>query len=156
MEDNKEQENVAQPESKPENNEEAASQKSEEKKIDDKKTNPKNAKTEGEQKPVKDEAIKESSALINPLDPAKLGILNEVSIAVTIEVGRAQMKIKDLLNLTKGSVIELDKSAGDPVDIFANGKLISIGNIITVNGKYCVRLTSVPENKAVEGEASAK
>ena len=80
------------------------------------------------------------------MDPGKLGILSDVSILLTIEVGRAHIKIRDLLNLTKGSVLELDKLAGDPVDIYANGKLISTGNIITANGKYCVRLTSIPEN----------
>ncbi|MFZ2315443.1 MAG: FliM/FliN family flagellar motor switch protein [Gammaproteobacteria bacterium] len=78
-------------------------------------------------------------------DPNKLGILNDVSILLTIEIGRAQIKIKDLLNLTKDSVIDLNKIAGEPVDVYANGKLISKGNIITANGKYCVRLTSIPE-----------
>jgi flagellar motor switch protein FliN/FliY len=84
-----------------------------------------------------------SSSLL--FDPNKMGILNEVNIVLTIEVGRAQIKIKDLLSLTKDSVIDLNKSAGDPVDVYANGKLISQGNIITVNGKYCVRLTAIPE-----------
>lgn len=79
-------------------------------------------------------------------DPNKLGILNDVSILLTIEIGRTQIKIRDLLNLTKDSIVELNKLAGDPVDIYANGKLISKGNIITANGKYCVRLTSIPKN----------
>lgn len=92
----------------------------------------------------------------NLFDPKKLGILNDVSILLTIEVGRTQMKIRDLLSLTKGSVIELNKLAGDPVDIYANGKLISIGNIITANGKYCVRLTSIPENNELGVQADGK
>lgn len=78
-------------------------------------------------------------------DPSKLGILSDVSIVLTIEIGRAQIKIRDLLNLTKDSIIDLNKLAGEPVDIYANGKLISKGNIITANGKYCVRLTSIPD-----------
>lgn len=78
-------------------------------------------------------------------DPNKLGILNDVTIMLTIEIGRAQIKIRDLLNLTKDSIIDLNKLAGEPVDIYANGKLISRGNIITANGKYCVRLTAIPE-----------
>ena len=77
-------------------------------------------------------------------DPNKLGILNDVSVTITIEIGRTQIKIRDLLNLTKDSIIDLNKLAGEPVDVFANGKLISKGNIITANGKYCVRLMSVP------------
>jgi flagellar motor switch protein FliN/FliY len=92
----------------------------------------------------------------NLFDPNKLGMLNDVSIALTIEVGRAQIKIRDLLNLSKGSIIELDKSAGDPVDIYANGKLISIGNIITANGKYCVRLMSIPDNHEMRVEQNGK
>ena len=67
--------------------------------------------------------------------------LTRFEIGITIEVGRAEIKVKDLLNLTKNSIIELDKNAGDPVDIYANGKLISRGNIITVNGKYFVKVT---------------
>ena len=79
------------------------------------------------------------------LDPSNLGILNDVSINLTIEIGRAQMKIRDLLSLSKDSIIDLNKSAGEPVDIYANGRLIAKGNIITANGKYCVRLTSVSD-----------
>ena len=69
--------------------------------------------------------------------------LNDIYVSLTIEIGRAQIKISDLLNLTKGSVIELNKLAGEPVDVYANGKLISTGNIITANGKYCIRFASV-------------
>ena len=89
--------------------------------------------------------VKTEAPAKNLFDPNKLGILNEVNITLTIEVGRATLKIKDLLALTKDSILDLNKPAGDPVDIYANGKLISQGNIVTVNGKYCVRLTSIPE-----------
>lgn len=105
-------------------------------------------------KSVKDtiDKISEQSMLDSPpktgealFDPNKLGILNDVSIVLTIEIGRAQIKIKDLLNLAKDSIIDLNKLAGEPVDIYANGKMIAKGNIITANGKYCVRLTSISE-----------
>ncbi len=92
----------------------------------------------------------------NLFDPNKMGILNDVSILLTIEVGRAQIKIRDLLNLTKGSIIELNKLAGDPVEIYANGKLISTGTIITANGKYCVRLISIPENNKMGAKQNGK
>ena len=84
------------------------------------------------------------NTLFNPND---LGILNDVSITLSIEIGRAQIKIRDLLNLAKDSIIDLNKMAGEPVDIYANGKLISKGNIITANGKYCVRLLSIPKTE---------
>lgn len=82
----------------------------------------------------------EKKRIINPDDSS---FLNDISVTLSIEVGRAQIKIRDLLNLTKDSIVDLNKNAGDPVDIYANGKLISRGNIITANGKYCVRLMSV-------------
>jgi flagellar motor switch protein FliN len=80
-----------------------------------------------------------------------LEFLNDVSITISIEVGRTRMKLRDLLRLNKDSIIELDKLATEPVDIFANDKLIARGNIITVNGKYCVRLISLPEVKSKNG-----
>lgn len=89
-------------------------------------------------------------------DPNKMGILNDVNIALTIEIGRAQIKIRDLLNLTKGSIIELNKLSGEPVEVYANGKLISLGEIITVNGKYCVRLSSFKDNVQMGAKANGK
>ena len=89
-------------------------------------------------------------------DATRLGILNDVAISLTIEVGKAQIKLRDLLNLSRGSVIELNKSAGDPVDVYANGKLISTGNIITANGKYCVRLVSISEHGKAEVHSDGK
>jgi flagellar motor switch protein FliN/FliY len=80
-------------------------------------------------------------------DPLKMDILHDVSVTITIEIGRAKIKIKDLLELTKGSVIELDKMAGEPVDVYANGKLIAVGNIIKSNEKYCVKLLSIHNAK---------
>lgn len=77
------------------------------------------------------------------LNPHDMEFLNDVKITLTIEVGRTQLKIRELLSLTKDSIIDLNKNAGEPVEIYANGRLISRGNIITANGKYCVRLTSV-------------
>ncbi len=89
-------------------------------------------------------------------DASKLGILNEVYISLSIEIGRAQIKIRDLLNLNKGSIIELDKLAGEPVDVFVNGKLVSTGNIITSNGKYCVRLSSINKDQPLGVEGNGK
>lgn len=89
-------------------------------------------------------------------DNDKLNILNDVFIALSIEIGRAQIKIRDLLKLSKGSIIELDKLASEPVDIYANGKLIALGNIITANGKYCVRLTSINEKNKSGAQPDGK
>lgn len=91
----------------------------------------------------KESALNKDASLF---DPNKMGILNDVNIALSIEIGRSEIKIRDLLNLSKGSIIELNKMSGEPVEVYANGKLISLGEIITVNGKYCVKLSACTEN----------
>lgn len=90
------------------------------------------------------------------IDLNRLGLLNDVSVMLTIEIGRVEIKIRDLLSLTKGSIVELDKLAGEPVGVYANNKLIASGNIITANGKYCVRLLSVCDKPAGGDEANGK
>ena len=69
-----------------------------------------------------------------------LEILNDVVMEITVEIGRAKMKISDLLNLKKGSVIELAQAAEDPLKIFANDKQIATGLIISTNGKYSIKI----------------
>ncbi len=101
------------------------------------------AKPKQADKTPAENAAPEAQEHENLFDISKFGILNDVSILITIEVGRTQIKIRDLLNLTKDSILDLNKLAGEPVDIYANGKLIAKGNIITANGKYCVRLISL-------------
>lgn len=70
-----------------------------------------------------------------------IDILNDVVMDITVEIGRAKMKISELLNLKKGSVIELAQSAEEPLQIFANDKLIAKGVIISSSGKYCIKIT---------------
>jgi flagellar motor switch protein FliN/FliY len=82
-----------------------------------------------------------------------INMLMDVNMALSVVVGKSEMKLRDLLNLSKGTVIELDKLAGEPLDILANGKLIAHGDVVSVNGKYGIRLTSVP--KPQESERSA-
>jgi|GEM_PF-3918983 len=69
-----------------------------------------------------------------------IDILNDVVMDITVEIGRAKMKISELLNLKKGSVIELAQGADEPLHIFANEKLIAKGVIISASGKYCVKI----------------
>jgi flagellar motor switch protein FliN/FliY len=72
----------------------------------------------------------------------------DVTLAVTIEVGRARMTIQDLLQLGQGSVIELQKLAGEPLDIFINGKRVATGEAVIVNEKFGVRLKEIIEPEA--------
>ncbi|MCC6620539.1 MAG: flagellar motor switch protein FliN [Deltaproteobacteria bacterium] len=69
--------------------------------------------------------------------------LLDVPLLVTVELGRTKMKIADLLKLSKGSVVELDKVAGEPLDLRVNGQLIARGEAVIVNDKFGVRLTDV-------------
>lgn len=72
-----------------------------------------------------------------------LDVLLEVPLQVTVELGRRRMRIADLLALAKGSVIELDKVAGEPLDLRVNDQLVARGEAVVVNDKFGVRLTDV-------------
>ena len=74
-----------------------------------------------------------------------MNMLMDVGMTLSLEVGRTQIQLRDLLNVTKGSIIELDKLSGDALDIIANGKKIAQGEVVSVNGKYGVRITSVSQ-----------
>ncbi len=78
-----------------------------------------------------------------------LEFILDVTLQVTVEVGRARMTIQDLLQLGQGSVIELEKLAGEPLDIFINGKQVARGEAVIVNEKFGVRLTDIisPEDR---------
>jgi flagellar motor switch protein FliN/FliY len=67
----------------------------------------------------------------------------DVPVTVSLEIGRTQINIRDLLQLNQGSVIELDKLAGEPMDVLVNGTLIAHGEVVVVNDKFGIRLTDV-------------
>ena len=70
-------------------------------------------------------------------------VLQNIVVSLSIEVGRAQIKIKDLMRLTQGSVVELDRIAGEPLDLLVNNSIVAQGEIVLVNDRYGVRLTRV-------------
>jgi flagellar motor switch protein FliN len=72
-----------------------------------------------------------------------LDLLLDVTLQVTVEVGRSRMTIQDILQLGQGSVMELEKLAGEPLDVFVNGKLIARGEAVIVNEKFGIRLTDI-------------
>ena len=72
----------------------------------------------------------------------------DVGLDVKIELGGAQMAIEDILKLRKGSVVELDKLAGDPVDILVNDRPVAKGEILVVNDNFCVRVTEITDPQA--------
>jgi flagellar motor switch protein FliN len=80
-----------------------------------------------------------------------LEVILDVPVTLSLEVGRTQMSVGNLLRLTQGSVVELDRAAGEPLDVLVNGALVAHGEIVVVNDKFGIRLTDVvshPERKA--------
>jgi flagellar motor switch protein FliN/FliY len=74
---------------------------------------------------------------------ANLGIIMDVPMQVTVELGRTRKLIRDILELTQGSVVELDKLAGEPVDVLVNGKLIAKGEVVVIDENFGVRVTEI-------------
>lgn len=70
-------------------------------------------------------------------------LLKDVELNVKIELGRTRMLIEDVLRLTEGSVVELDKLAGDPVDVFVNDQLVARGEVLVLNDNFCVRINEI-------------
>lgn len=69
--------------------------------------------------------------------------LLDIPLEVTVELGRTRMLIKDLLQLGQGSVVELEKIAGEPMEVLVNNKLVARGEVVVVNEKFGVRLTDI-------------
>jgi len=74
-------------------------------------------------------------------------LLMDVSLRVTVELGRTRMQLAQILELQHGSVVELDRVAGDPVDIFVNDCMVARGEVVVVDDKFGVRITEMVSNK---------
>ena len=114
--------------------------------------------TNQEEDPVKDEgegagatAVEEQEGDTNQEEgekteeekEANLDLILDIPLAVTVELGRSKMLINDLLQLGQGSVIELTKLVGDPLEVLVNDKLVARGEVVVVNEKFGVRLTDI-------------
>lgn len=84
-----------------------------------------------------------SEGRLSRTDFSKLKMILDVPLKVSVELGRTKMLVNDLLQLGQGSVIELDKIAGEPMEILINDKLVAMGEVVVVNEKFGVRLTDV-------------
>jgi flagellar motor switch protein FliN len=78
-----------------------------------------------------------------PEGDVKLDNILDVPVTLSLEVGRSRIPIRSLLQLNQGSVVELDRAAGEPLDVYANGTLIAHGEVVVVNEKFGIRLTDV-------------
>lgn len=77
------------------------------------------------------------------IDAKRVTMLNDVKLRVRIELGRTRMLVEDVLKLGEGSVVELDKLAGDPVDVYINDRLVARGEVLVLNDNFCVRISDV-------------
>ena len=79
-----------------------------------------------------------------------LDLIMEVPLQVTVEIGRARQKVQDILEFSKGSLVVLDKLAGDQVDLFVNGKCIARGDVVVIDDNFGVRITEIVQNSGIE------
>ncbi|WP_462157671.1 flagellar motor switch protein FliN [Pseudoalteromonas sp. GB56] len=84
-----------------------------------------------------------ASSEVTPEDKRKLDTILDIPVTISMEVGRSKINIRNLLQLNQGSVVELDRVAGEPLDVLVNGTLIAHGEVVVVNDKFGIRLTDV-------------
>ena len=82
---------------------------------------------------------------------SSIDLLRDVDLNVKIELGRSRMLVEDVLKLAEGSVVELDKLAGDPVDVFVNDRLVARGEVLVLNDNFCVRINEIVAGAKEEG-----
>ena len=78
-----------------------------------------------------------------PVNDANIGLILDVPLQITVELGRTSKSIKDILELTNGSIVELDRLAGEPVDIMVNGKYLAKGEVVVIDENFGVRITDI-------------
>ena len=99
--------------------------------------------------PQQEQTSPEFSAATGGASAENLRVLENIEVQLAVEVGNTEIKIRDLLRLNEGSVIELDRLAGDPLDILVNGTMIAKGEIVMVGERFGVRFTEIvdPEKR---------
>jgi len=89
-------------------------------------------------------AAKQLNDTANPESgDVKLDVILDIPVTVGMEIGRTQLSIRNLLQLNQGSIVELDRLAGEPMDVLVNGTLVAHGEVVVVNEKFGIRLTDV-------------
>lgn len=78
-----------------------------------------------------------------PPEKVSMDLLRDVNLDIKIELGRAKMNLDEILQLRRGSVVTLDKLAGDPVDVYVNGRLVARGEVLVLNDNFCVRVAEL-------------
>jgi len=91
------------------------------------------------------------SQVMRDAQVSSIDLLRDVDLNVKIELGRSRMQVEDVLKLSEGSVVELDKLAGDPVDVFVNDRLVARGEVLVLNDNFCVRINEIMAGIKEEG-----
>ncbi|HLL89303.1 MAG TPA: flagellar motor switch protein FliN [Tepidisphaeraceae bacterium] len=91
------------------------------------------------------------SQVMQDAQVSSIDLLKDVELNVKIELGRSRMLVEDVLKLSEGSVVELDKLAGDPVDVFVNDRLVARGEVLVLNDNFCVRVNEIVAGAKEEG-----
>ena len=118
-------------------------------------SNPTVSETTSTPAPVQAPAQAQSPDNVSNFAQANIDMLLDVPLTVTIELGRTEMTLKQALELQQGSVVELNRLAGDPIDVFVNERLIAKGEVVVVDDKFAVRVTELfsnTNNAASQGE----
>lgn len=101
-----------------------------------------NAQAKPNVSPAQFEQFSDAAPSVSAND-VNLDVILDVAVTLSMEVGRARIPIRNLLQLNQGSVVELERAAGEPLDVYANGTLIAHGEVVVVNERFGVRLTDV-------------
>ena len=96
------------------------------------------------------------TANLSPAQQKAIELLSDVNLNVKIELGRTRMLVEDVLKLSEGAVVELDKLAGDPVDIFVNDRHVARGEVLVLNDNFCVRVSEILQQVGEPTAAVAK
>jgi len=98
---------------------------------------------ESDVKNVELDELQDTSTSMSPEELSRLDSILDIPVTITMEVGRSKINIRNLLQLNQGSVVELERIAGEPLDVLVNGTLIAHGEVVVVNDKFGIRLTDV-------------
>lgn len=101
---------------------------------------PQGSTPSGEAQPM---ALPNLDGRLSPAQIHALDLLSDVHLNVKIELGRTRMLVEDVLRLSEGAVVELDKLAGDPVDVYVNERHVARGEVLVLNDNFCVRINEV-------------
>ena len=95
----------------------------------------------GSQVPM--EQFQDASQPDDDENPVNFDVIMDVPVTISMEIGRTSINIRNLLQLNQGSIVELDRLAGEPLDVLVNGTLIARGEVVVINEKFGIRLTDV-------------